>query len=153
MAGRFPSESYLREELTALHEEGFDMSGPQALLNDLAGKPEEEAARARGEIAAMLGSLPRRAGLHYEEPSDLGLIRAARPKGPSKPAGKLGKRLLADRTLGAWLGRAAGCLLGKPCEGWSRERIEKTLRAFGEWPLSDYWPVVSELPAGFRFFE
>jgi ADP-ribosylglycohydrolase len=151
MADRFPSESYLREELTALHEEGSDMSGPQALLNDLAGKPEEEAARARGEIAAMLGSLPRRADFHYEEPSDLGLIRAARPNGPSKPAGKLGKQFLADRTLGAWLGRAAGCLLGKPCEGWSRERIEKTLRAFGEWPLSDYWPSVSELPSGFRF--
>jgi ADP-ribosylglycohydrolase len=153
MADRFPSESYLREELTALREEGFDTSAPQALLDGLAGTAEPEARRARGEIAAMLGSLPRRADFHYEESSDLSLIRAARPNGPSKPAGKLGKRFLADRTLGAWLGRAAGCLLGKPCEGWSRERIEKTLRAFGEWPLSDYWPAVSQLPAGFQFFE
>ena len=151
MADRFPSESYLREELTALREEGFDTSAPQALLDGLAGTAEAEAGRARGEIAAMLGSLPRQSDFHYEEPPDLGPIRAARPNGPRKIAGKLGKRFLADRTLGAWLGRAAGCLLGKPCEGWSHERIEKTLRAFGEWPLSGYWPSVSELPSGFRF--
>ncbi|MFB3882666.1 MAG: ADP-ribosylglycohydrolase family protein [Armatimonadota bacterium] len=153
MADQFTSESYLREEIIALREEGFDTSRPQALLEGVAGAEGAEAGRTRAEVAAMLGSLPRRSDFHCEEPSDLAAIRAARPDGPRKLRGKLGKRVLADRTLGAWLGRAAGCLLGKPCEGWSRERIEKTLRAFGEWPLSNYWPSVSELPAGMLFFE
>jgi ADP-ribosylglycohydrolase len=39
--------------------------------------------------------------------------------------------------------------LGKPCEGWSRARIEQALRTLRGWPLSDYWPVVKELPEGF----
>jgi ADP-ribosylglycohydrolase len=148
-----PTESYLREELTALAEEGFEISEPAARLEQVRALDTEHARQIRGEIARMLKGLPQRSDFLYEEPSDLAGIRAARPDGPRKLRGKHGKRLLADRTLGGWLGRAAGCLLGKPCEGWSRERIERTLRAFGEWPLSDYWPSVADLPSGFRFFE
>ena len=146
-----PAESHLREELTALFEEGFDTSEPSARLEAVAGLATEQAGRTRGEIAAMLARLPRRPGFPYHEPSDLAGIQAARPDGPRQLPGKPGKRFLSDRTLGGWLGRAAGCLLGKPCEGWSRQRIERTLRAFGEWPLSDYWPSVAELPPGFSF--
>jgi ADP-ribosylglycohydrolase len=148
-----PTESYLREELTALAEEGFETSEAAALLEQIRALDTQHATQIRGEIASMLKRLPRRSDFAFDEPSDLSGIRAARPDGPRKLRGRLGKRLLADRTLGGWLGRAAGCLLGKPCEGWSRERIEKTLRAFGEWPLSDYWPSVSDLPPGFRFWE
>jgi ADP-ribosylglycohydrolase len=147
-----PSESYLREEITALQEEGFDTSEPARRLDSLAGRTEEDARRERAQILALLADLPRRSDFAYEEPSDLAAIRAARPDGPRRLPGKLGKRFLADRTLGAWLGRAAGCLLGKPCEGWSREKIERALRALGEWPLSDYWPRVEHLPAGFAFW-
>ena len=32
---------------------------------------------------------------------------------------------LQDRIRGAWTGRASGCLLGVPVEGWSREKIWK----------------------------
>jgi ADP-ribosylglycohydrolase len=138
------SEGELKEELRALEEEGFDVARPSAQLSALAGLAEEEAARRRDEIAAGLGGLPRRPDFAYEEPSDLVGIRAARPDGPRRLAGRLSKAALADKTRGAWLGRAAGCLLGKPCEGWHRRSIEKTLRAIGEWPLGDYWPVVTE---------
>jgi ADP-ribosylglycohydrolase len=151
VAETVPTESHLKEELVVLAEEGFDTSAPAARLETIAGLETEYAAEVRHEIAEMIKRLPRRPGFGYDEPSDLAVIRAARPMGPRKLPGNLGKRLLADRTLGAWLGRAAGCLLGKPCEGWPRERIERTLRAFGEWPLSDYWPSVADLPPGFRF--
>jgi ADP-ribosylglycohydrolase len=63
----------------------------------------------------------------------------------------LGKQRLADHALGGWLGRAAGCLLGKPCEGSPRAEIERRLRAIGHWPLSDYWPVVREVPEGISY--
>jgi len=148
-----PTESYLREELTALAEEGFEISEPAARLEQVRALDTEHARQIRGEIARMLKGLPQRSDFLCEEPSDPAGIRAARPDGPRKLRGKHGKRLLAERTLGGWLGRAAGCLLGKPCEGWRRERIERTLRAFGEWPLSGYWPSVSDLPPGFRFWE
>jgi len=40
---------------------------------------------------------------------------------------------------GAWLGRAAGCLLGKPVEKVPREGIRKILQTSGAWPLSEYF--------------
>ncbi|PRX50888.1 ADP-ribosylglycohydrolase [Prauserella shujinwangii] len=51
-----------------------------------------------------------------------------------------------DRALGAWTGRAAGCLLGKPVEKIPREGIEEILRATGRWPLDRYFTAVG-LPA------
>jgi len=147
-----PTESYLREELRALEEEGYDTSGPARLLTGLVGLAAEERKQRCSEIAGMLGGLPRRPEFLYNEPSDLAGIRAARPEGPRRLRGRQGKRLLSERTLGAWLGRSAGCLLGKPCEGWRREKIERALRALDGWPLSDYWPRVEQLPAGFAFW-
>jgi len=146
-----PGESYLREEITALQEEGFDTSEPARRLDSLAGRAEEDALRERAQILDLLRALPRRSDFAYDEPSDLDAIRAARPDGPRRLPGKLSKRFLASRTLGAWLGRSAGCLLGKPCEGWHRTKIERALRALGEWPLSDYWPSREQLPDGFAF--
>lgn len=53
---------------------------------------------------------------------------------------------LPDRVLGAWTGRAAGCLLGKPVEKIPRAGIEEILRATGRWPL-DRWFTAAGLPA------
>jgi ADP-ribosylglycohydrolase len=142
------SEGELRAELRALEEEGSDTSAAARRLEAVAGRDDDEARRGRDEILRLLTDLPGRPGFPYQEPSDLGTICAARPEGPRKLGGKLGKRLLADRTRGAWLGRAAGCLLGKPCEGWHRRQIERALRALEAWPLSDYWPRAERLPEG-----
>ncbi len=49
---------------------------------------------------------------------------------------------LTDRVHGAWLGRAAGCLLGKPVEKIPRAGIEEILRATGRWPLDAYFTAV-----------
>ncbi|MDH4179741.1 MAG: ADP-ribosylglycohydrolase family protein, partial [Armatimonadota bacterium] len=149
MPDLFPTGAYLREELVALHEEGFDTSDPASRLDSLPSIPDDEQRRQLRDILALLPDLPRRPGFSYHEPSGLADIRAARPEGPRHLTTKLGKRFLADRTLGAWLGRAAGCLLGKPCEGWHHTKIERALRALGEWPLSDYWPSAEQLPEGF----
>jgi len=51
-----------------------------------------------------------------------------------------------ERLEGAWTGRAAGCLLGKPVEKIPREGIEQILRAGGRWPLTAYFSAVG-LPA------
>jgi ADP-ribosylglycohydrolase len=50
---------------------------------------------------------------------------------------------LADRILGGWLGRIAGNMLGKPVERgdlWTRDRIDRYLRAASALPLTDYLP-------------
>lgn len=52
----------------------------------------------------------------------------------------------ADRMLGAWLGRAAGCLLGKPVEKLPREGIRAIGEATDNWPVRGYFTEVG-LPA------
>ncbi len=44
-----------------------------------------------------------------------------------------------DRVHGAWLGRAAGCLLGKPVEKIPREGIRAVAEATGNWPVHGYF--------------
>lgn len=46
------------------------------------------------------------------------------------------------RVYGAWLGRSAGCLLGKPVEKIPREGIEEIARATGNWPIQTYFTAV-----------
>ncbi len=47
---------------------------------------------------------------------------------------------LKDRIYGAWQGRCAGCLLGKPVEGCNKAQIESYLKEAGEYPLRNYFP-------------
>ncbi|RIQ12671.1 ADP-ribosylglycohydrolase family protein [Jiangella rhizosphaerae] len=69
------------------------------------------------------------------EPTDLAPIEAGQTRAPSAPAA-------FDRVHGAWLGRAAGCLLGKPVEKIPRAGIREILEATGRWPLSDWFTAV-----------
>jgi hypothetical protein len=79
------------------------------------------------------------------EPSGLDEIRAlTRESSSAQPAlanrgseHGVGDRLF-DRLHGAWLGRCAGCLLGKPIEGWRTEKLWGLLRDGGHEMLTDY---------------
>ena len=62
----------------------------------------------------------------YEEPSDLSMIRALRPAGPRRISTDADAHQLLNRILGAYLGRCAGCTLGKPVEGWLVSRYDTT---------------------------
>ncbi len=46
---------------------------------------------------------------------------------------------LRDRLHAAWLGRAAGCLLGKPVEKLPLDGIRGIARATGNWPLTTWF--------------
>ena len=74
-----------------------------------------------------------------DEPSGLEGIFALSSPDQFAPAGDLDAALLADKVKGGWLGRAAGCLLGKPVEGKPRHWIRQLLEASGRWPLDDYF--------------
>jgi hypothetical protein len=95
------------------------------------------------EIEALLdrtAELPVKAGYPYHEPSGLEEIRAARPQSDTALAGSLPRGgELEDKLHGAWTGRCAGCLLGKPVEGWRSERMWGLLKDAGHWPLRDYF--------------
>jgi ADP-ribosylglycohydrolase len=53
---------------------------------------------------------------------------------------------LSDRIHAAWLGRAAGCLLGKPVEKIHRDGIRAIAEATGNWPLRTYFTEVGLPP-------
>ena len=44
-----------------------------------------------------------------------------------------------DRVRGAWLGRAIGCVLGKPVEKLPREGVRAIAEATGNWPITAYF--------------
>lgn len=70
---------------------------------------------------------------------------AGLPTGPADAGTRAGSPDHARRVAGAWTGRAAGCLLGKPVEKIPRAGIEEILRATGRWPL-DRWFTAVGLP-------
>ncbi|WCB93420.1 hypothetical protein DSM104299_02133 [Baekduia alba] len=74
-----------------------------------------------------------------EEPSDWDAIAATWPAPPPAFPAPRGDAELRDRLHGAWLGRAAGCLLGKPVEQLPRAGIREILDATGRWPLAAYF--------------
>ncbi|KOV70903.1 ADP-ribosylglycohydrolase family protein [Streptomyces sp. MMG1121] len=72
------------------------------------------------------------------EPTDLERIRSLCPDWPA-PA----RRAPAPAALeAAWLGRAIGCLLGKPVEKLPLDAIRALARAAGNWPLTGYFTAV-----------
>jgi len=94
------------------------------------------------EILSRVDEYPVPAELCRAEPDDLAEILALTKPVPARPV----PADLADRVHGAWLGRAAGCLLGKPVEKVSREGIRAIARATGNWPVAGYFTEVG-LPA------
>ena len=74
------------------------------------------------------------------EPDDLDAIRSLRPEGPRRLWDRLDKKTARDRISGAWLGRAAGCTLGAPVEGWSIDHMEQLAKSCGmAFPPESYW--------------
>lgn len=109
------------------------------------------ASRSRGELLKIYEELklaePRRG--RPREPTEWRSILAERPSAPPRFSVELDERELRDKQLGAWLGRCSGCMLGKPVEGWGRERIERALRRAGEYPLKGpYFPLAAFLDLG-----
>jgi hypothetical protein len=75
----------------------------------------------------------------WKEPNDLDSIRRARRNRPKMPNLRPTDEGVYEKALGAWLGRSAGCLLGKTVEGKTRQEIEAYLKSQNRWPLTDYF--------------
>lgn len=75
-----------------------------------------------------------------DEPSSLDKIKTLRPEGPRTLDMTLDDVQLEDKLLGAWLGRAAGCILGIPAEGMTKDDIKNACQCLNlDYPLSDFW--------------
>ena len=90
-------------------------------------------------LLAELDAVARPAALLADEPDDLEAIeRGGAREAPATTAGDD----LEDRVHGGWLGRAAGCLLGKPVEKIPRHGIRAIAESTGNWPLRGYFTAV-----------
>ena len=133
----------LRTELMQLEDEGRDTSPLEQAFERLIALGDEELSTVANQekAGALLDSAQRletRRAYPFNEPSGLAEIRKLRPPGPHGTRTQLSATELQDRFLGAWLGRCAGCLLGKPVEGRRTEELWGFLKMTGQWPLKDY---------------
>ena len=132
----------VRDEVRQREEEGYDVSEIRFSLAEIKGRDYSSLKT----IMENLSKLKLKPDFPYKEPSELAEIRNERPKGPREITADLSDGELLNKIRGGWLGRCAGCLLGKPVEGLSKEQIEKWLKIADAYPLDDYFPPLSDLP-------
>jgi len=123
-------------QISALTAEFNALVEPSSSSPDAAESPDWQTAAV--DLLDQAADLPSRPEYPYHEPNELEAIRAARPDGPRSLDIEVDSDLLDDRIAGAWVGRCAGCLLGKPVELWTGSEIRSFLRAVGRHPLDDY---------------
>ncbi|MFS4094174.1 ADP-ribosylglycohydrolase family protein [Streptomyces sp. AF1A] len=87
------------------------------------------------DLLDELADLPSR--FAEDEPTDLARIRALCPNWPTPSPHAAAPAPAALEA--AWLGRAVGCLLGKPVEKLPLDGIRALARAAGNWPLTTYF--------------
>ncbi len=150
MAGWANDYGLLIEELIQKRDEGAVVPADlKAAIDALCPEADGWNSERIAPLYDRLQALPGDPALEREEPNDLAEIRALRPDGPRRLAWNPGEAELLDRLHGAWTGRCAGCVLGKPVEGMGmgaadgipngRANIKAYLTARGEWPLRDYF--------------
>jgi ADP-ribosylglycohydrolase len=137
----------LSDELAERRESGHEVSAVDELVHEAldSGSPAEMERAYEALEATRL-----RADWSYVEPTSFADILATLPPAPELPRPRLDDNALRDRMLGAWLGRCAGCNLGKPVEGWTRERIRRYLELADAYPIEDYLPVLDSPPGDLR---
>jgi len=114
------------------HEQGIPVAGEMAAL-----------ARRVRAVRRKLASTKRSQAAERREPNALRAIRAARTDGPRTMWDRFRPGEYADRIRGAFLGRAAGCTLGAPVEGWTPDRMKELAAYNGDpFPPTDYWSYV-----------
>lgn len=138
---------YLETELRQSEQEGkkIEDSVRERADHILAHKEEDWAEEQALQIYEELRTTPVEQGYAYKEPETLCEIEKMFPH-KTVPAFK--KDELHNKILGAWIGRAAGCLLGQPVECWYRERILGLLKDTDNYPIQNY--MSSDVDLGIR---
>jgi len=95
-------------------------------------------------------------GWQYVEPSNHEAIIEVLP--PDTGTASVDDSTMREKIHGGWLGRIAGCNLGKPVERgpgpqWTRAHIKSYLELVDAYPLRDYIPKTDEEIDGYVFVE
>ena len=120
-------------ELIQRREEGLDVGVLETRWKDIQNAYHKEDAE---QLLSELEAMDSPKGLRENEPSNLEDILGEKNDDSNNASFK--NDFLLDRILGGWMGRAAGCMLGKPVEKHPREKIREILQSNNTWPLSNY---------------
>jgi ADP-ribosylglycohydrolase len=137
----------IHDEVQQRRETGFDVDELVSEANRT--DPADHAAVL--DIVDRMALTTRAPGWRYVEPDEIDDIEATLVNRPG--ASTLPTAELRDKINAAWLGRIAGCNLGKPVEWglhWTATHIRDYLVLADAYPLRDYVPVLDPMPDGFR---
>jgi ADP-ribosylglycohydrolase len=131
-------------DVSALRLEWVAAGGsPTAAVSGASPRPAPPALRELARaLLARIDDLPLPDALAAAEPDGFAVILDLAPQPPELPSPSGSDSFASsfgDRMLGAWLGRAAGCLLGKPVEKIPREGIRAIAESTGNWPVASYF--------------
>ncbi|MEM4724003.1 MAG: ADP-ribosylglycohydrolase family protein [Candidatus Hadarchaeum sp.] len=141
--------AFVETEIAQRREEGCDVTEIEARFEQaVVRRPSKKELES---IFSALQHLVVGSDFPYREPLKLEEIRGERPDGPRQISLRISADVLFDKIYGAWLGRCAGCLLGKPLEtGWPREKIARYLKMANAYPLTNYVPEIIPHPEGYE---
>ncbi|MCL2501099.1 MAG: ADP-ribosylglycohydrolase family protein [Defluviitaleaceae bacterium] len=115
--------------------EGRDVAHLKNLCTEIAANGNEEMAE---QACRLLAAAPMRTDFTFTEPSCYEeIIKEAPPRTKVYTAPALDEGL-KGKIKGAWVGRISGCLLGKPVEGWRRNKLWPMLKEAGNFPMTRY---------------
>lgn len=124
-------------EWRQMWEEGLDVASWKECCTDLAIRATtKECESAADTLRAVMATAQRRIGYPYKEPNAYEEIVAE--LAPVAELPQPDAQQLSDRIAGAWVGRIAGCLLGKPLEMLRSTTIQDILSSTGNLPISRY---------------
>lgn len=125
-------------EIRQCRDEGRDVAPLMSAALEILDMPDnEEKERLAADMIVSLERCPVRDDYRYVEPESYAEIRKSLTDCPA-PLAKAQTDEIAPKLKGAWTGRACGCLLGIPVEGWPRQKIHDYLRESGQYPLKKY---------------
>lgn len=135
-------------------EEGIDVEKHKALFDEVAAMENgEEKAKKSDEIFALVMNSGIRKDYKYNEPNDYEKIRMM-SKGHEFASAEPSEEMLRKKLLGAWTGRACGCLLGKTVEGIRSDELIPFLKETGNYPMHRYimsTDITDEVASHYRF--
>ena len=138
--------SNLMTEYTQSLEEGLEIESYADIFSSVSRLPKGEIKKKLGDVLfEVVLSAKQREGYPYIEPSDLEQIQRMR-RGADAPMA-YDATALEDKLLGAWLGRIAGCMLGKSIEGIRTDELIPFLKETHNYPMHRYI-YRSDLKAG-----
>ncbi len=150
---RYPQD--LMAEYNQSIEEGLDVEKYKSLFEAVAAlKPGEYKAKMSDIIFEMVINADMQKDYKYNEPNTFKEIKALR-KAHDFDEVMPDEQTLRKKLLGAWTGRACGCLLGKPVECMRSDELIPLLKETGNYPMHRYimsTDITDEVCSHYKFY-